>query len=257
MTNPERESPQQEPREDIVIGRRAVSEVLTSGRPVDCIWVAKGERTGGIVPLLARCRELGLLIKEADSRKLDALSGGDYHQGIVAVCAAAAYVEPEDLFAAAERAGEPPFLLFCDEIADPHNLGAILRTVDAVGAHGVVIPKRRSVGLTAAVYKTSAGAAAHVPVARVSNLAQAIRDVKARGVWVYGLDMDGDDLFATRLDGAVALVVGAEGRGLSRLTRELCDGIVSLPMRGQVGSLNASVACGIALYRVGQSRGIS
>lgn len=244
----------QEPvREDVVAGRNAVAELLRAGRPVDSLLVAKGERTGSVAALLARCRDRGIPIKEVDSRKLDSLCG-PHHQGVAALAACKAYATLDALFDAAEKNGEPPFFIVCDELEDPHNLGAVLRTAEAVGAHGVIIPKRRSAGLTTAVYKASAGAAEYVPVVRVANITETLRELKKRGVWIYGLDMDGESWCRADLKGAIALVVGSEGRGMSRLVREQCDFILSLPMRGQVNSLNASVACGIVLYEAARQR---
>lgn len=243
-----------QPNEDILAGRNAVSEALRSGRPLDCVWVARGERTGSIRPLLARCREQGVLIKEVDTRKLDAVCG-PHHQGIAAVAACKQYATLDDLFVAAEQKGEPPFFVICDELNDPHNLGAITRSAEAAGAHGVIIPKHRSAGLTSTVYKASAGAVEYMPIARVGNISDTIKTLKKRGVWVYGLDMDGDMWCQTDLTGPLALVVGSEGAGIGRLVREQCDGILSLPMAGRINSLNASVACGIALYEAARQRG--
>lgn len=239
--------------QDILAGRNAVSEALRSGRPLDCVWVARGDRTGSIRPLLARCREQGILIKEVDARKLDAVCGA-HHQGIAAVAACKEYATLEDLFAAAAQKGQPPFLVVCDELNDPHNLGAIVRTAEAAGAHGVIIPKHRSAGLTSTVYKASAGAVEYMPIARVGNISETLKVLKKRGVWVYGLDMDGDPWCQTDLTGPLAVVVGSEGSGIGRLVREQCDGILSLPMAGQINSLNASVACGIALYEAARQR---
>ena len=243
-----------QPNEDILAGRNAVSEALRSGRPLDCVWVARGERTGSIRPLLARCREQGVLIKEVDTRKLDAVCG-PHHQGIAAVAACKQYATLDDLFAAAEQKGEPPFFVICDELNDPHNLGAIARSAEAAGAHGVIIPKHRSAGLTSTVYKASAGAVEYMPIARVGNISDTIKTLKKRGVWVYGLNMDGDMWCQTDLTGPLALVVGSEGAGIGRLVREQCDGLLSLPMAGRINSLNASVACGIALYEAARQRG--
>ncbi len=239
--------------EDIIAGRNAVMEALRADRPLDSVLIAKGDRSGSLMALTAKCRERGIPVKEVDSRKLDALCGPN-HQGIAAVAACREYATLDDLFAAAQEKGEPPFLVICDELEDPHNLGAVVRTAEAAGAHGVVIPKRRSAGLTAAVYKASAGAVEYLPVARVSNITETIREMKKRGVWVYGLDMDGGTWCQTDLTGAVALVVGSEGKGISRLVREQCDGILSLPMHGNINSLNASVACGILLYEAARQR---
>lgn len=238
--------------EDYLAGRNAVSEALKAGRPLDSVFVAKGDRQGSVNAIVARCREQGIPVKEADSRKLDAMAPNN--QGIVAVAACKEYVTVEELFAAAEAKGESPFFIVCDELADPHNLGAILRTAEASGAHGVIVPRRRSVGLTSTVYKSSAGAVEYVPVARVANITDTLRELKKRGVWVYGLDMDGSHWCQTDLTGAMALVVGSEGHGMTRLVREQCDFVLSLPMAGQINSLNASVACGVVLYEVARQR---
>lgn len=236
-----------------IVGRNAVAEALRAGRAIDHILTAKGDRTGSLPVLLAKAREQGIPVKEVDSRKLDALCG-NHHQGIAAAAACRAYATLDDLFALADARGEAPFFVVCDELEDPHNLGAIIRTAECAGAHGVIVPKRHSAGLTGIVYKTSAGAVEHLPVARVSNIPDTLRVLKKRGVWVFGLDMDGQDWQKTDLSGAVALVVGSEGHGLGRLVRELCDGIVSLPMYGHINSLNASVACGILLYEASRQR---
>lgn len=240
-------------REDVIAGRNAVSEALRSGRAVDSVLVAKGERAGSAVALVARCRERGIPVKEVDARKLEAL-GGRNHQGIVALAACKEYVTLDALFEAAAKKGEPPFFIVCDELEDPHNLGAILRTAEAAGVHGVIIPKRRSAGLTAAVYKASAGAVEYVPVARVANLADSLRELKRRCVWIYGLDMQGEAWCKADLKGPLALVVGSEGRGIGRLIKEQCDFMLSLPMAGQISSLNASVACGILMYEAARQR---
>ena len=242
-----------EAREDIIAGRNAVTEALRSGRAIDSVLVARGERDGHLGALLAQCRKRGLPVKEVDARRLDSLCGVG-HQGIAALAACKAYATLDDLFDAAQAKGEPPFFVIGDELEDPHNLGAILRTAEATGVHGVIVPKRRAVGLTAAVYKASAGAAEYVPVARVSNLVDTIKELKKRGVWIYGLDMDGEPWCASDWTGPTAVVVGSKGRGIGRLVREHCDFIVSLPMQGAISSLNASVACGVVLYEAARQR---
>lgn len=239
--------------EDIVTGRNAVSEALRAGRAIDHVLVARGERSGSIGMLLGMCRERGIPVKEVDARKLDAMCG-PHHQGIAAVAACKEYVSVEDILASAAAKGEAPFVVVCDELEDPHNLGAILRTCECVGAHGVIVPKRRAAGLTAAVYKASAGAVEYVPVARVSNIADTLRRLKKAGLWVYGMDMNGSTWCQADLRGGLALVVGSEGRGISRVVREECDGVLSLPMSGQISSLNASVACSILLYEAARQR---
>lgn len=246
------EHQEKKPFEDHIVGRNAVMEALKAGRPLDSVLIARGERQGSIGAIVARCRENGIPIKETDSRKMDFMAQN--HQGVIAVAACKDYVTLDELFAVAEQRGEPPFFIVCDELEDPHNLGAILRTAEAAGAHGVVVPRRRAVGLTGAVYKASAGAVEYVPVARVANITDALKEMKKRGVWVYGLDMDGEDWCSADLTGAMALVVGSEGRGVSRLVRENCDFVLSLPMVGKINSLNASVACGIVLYEASRQR---
>ncbi len=235
---------------DLIIGRNAVTEALRSGREIDTVFVAKGDRSGSIGMILSKAGENGAVIKEVDRRKLDAMCGGSNHQGVAARAAAHTYADIEDMISAANEKGEAPFIVICDEIEDPHNLGAIIRTADACGAHGVVIPKRRGVSLTYAVGKASAGAVEYVPVARVPNIAAALEKLKANGFWVYGADMDGTPWDRQDYSGAVALVIGSEGRGISRLVKEKCDFIVSLPMKGKINSLNASVAAGVLMYEV-------
>lgn len=243
-----------EREKDVIVGRNAVTEALRAGRAIDSIYVRRGDRTGSVNVILRMAKQAGVTVKEADPKKLDAMCGGENHQGVAAVAAVRAFSEVEDIFALAESRGEAPFIVVCDEIADPHNLGAIIRTAECAGAHGVVIPKRRSVGLTAAVGKASAGAVEYLPVARVTNLAAFLEDIKARGVWVYAADMDGSDWCQTDFSGPAALVVGSEGFGVSRLVKEKSDFIVSLPMKGKINSLNASVACGILCYEIARQR---
>ena len=233
---------------DVIAGRNAVTEALKAGRPIDSILVRRGEKNGSVSSILRMAKQAGIPVKEVDSRKLDGMCGGENHQGIIAVAAVHAFSEVEDIFALAESRNEPPFILVCDEIADPHNLGAILRTAECAGAHGVVIPKRRSVGLTAAVGKASAGAVEYMKVARVSNLAGAIDRLKDEGLWIAGADMEGTEMTKADLKGAIGLVIGSEGDGLSRLIREKCDFLVSIPMSGHIDSLNAAVAAAILMF---------
>lgn len=241
-------------RTDIIVGRNAVLEALQSGRAIDSVWIARGDRTGSIGKILHLCREKGIVIKDVDEKKLSFSCGHANHQGVAAFAAAHAYAEVEDIFALAASRGEAPFILVCDEVEDPHNLGAILRSAEAAGAHGVIIPKRRSASLSWAVAKTSAGAIEYVPVARVPNIPALLEDLKKRGVWIYAADMDGQLWCDTDFGGAVALVIGSEGRGVGRLVKERCDFTVSLPMHGKVNSLNASVAAGILLFEVARQR---
>lgn len=244
---------QDELRGDLVIGRNAVMELLKSDRSVECIYLQKG--VGGLVTkIVAAAQGRGIVCKQVSAVKLDHLCGHAAHQGIIAQTAAAHYAEIEDILARAQAAGEPLFIIIADEIEDPHNLGAIIRTAEAAGAHGLVIPKRRSAGLSYVVSKTSAGASAHLPVARVSNLAAVVDSLKKQGVWVYAADMDGQPWCAVDYAGPVALVVGSEGTGVSRLLREKCDFTVSVPMRGKISSLNVSVATGIICYEIARQR---
>ncbi|MEG1846744.1 MAG: 23S rRNA (guanosine(2251)-2'-O)-methyltransferase RlmB, partial [Oscillospiraceae bacterium] len=202
----------------------------------------------------AMCRESGGVVKEVDSKKLDYMCGGATHQGIAAYVASHEYSSVSDILEYAEEKGEKPFIIVCDEVEDPHNLGAIIRTAEAAGAHGIIIPKRRSASLNFTVGKTSAGALEYMRVARVSNLAQTLDELKEKGCWVYGADMDGTDYKKTDVSGSVVLVVGGEGNGLGRLIKEKCDFVLSLPMKGQINSLNASVAAGILMYEISSKR---
>ena len=239
---------------DLIVGRNAASEALKAGRPIDSALVARGERSGSVVPILARCRERGIPVKEVDPKKLDFLCGHANHQGILLTAAAHAYSTLEDLFRLAEERGEPPFFILCDGLEDPHNLGAIIRTAECCGAHGVIIPERRSVGLTGAVGRASAGALEYVPVARVGNLTQVVEQLKEKNIWVYAADADGTPYDKADLTGGIALVIGSEGSGVSRLVREKSDGVLSIPMCGKINSLNASVAAGILMAGVAAAR---
>lgn len=225
-----------------------MTEALKAGKAVDTVYVQRG--AGGIGKLIALAKESGAVVKDVSADKLDELSGGEKHGGVAALMSAAEYADIDDIFAEAERKGKPPFIIIADEIQDPHNLGAIIRTAEAAGADGVIIPKRRSVGLTATVFKTSAGAASYVKVARVPNLVDAIKQLKDRGVWVYGADMDGEPFREADMSGSIALVIGSEGSGLGRLVRESCDKIVSIDMYGKINSLNASVSAAILMYEI-------
>lgn len=236
-------------------GRHPVLEALRAGRPINKILLAEGASPRLMAPLLAAAREQGVPVQQVPRRKLDELVPAAVHQGVAAAVAARAYAEVADLLARARERGEMPFLIVLDGIEDPHNLGAILRTADAVGAHGVIIPKRRSAQLTPAAVKASAGAAEHVPVARVANIARTLEGLKAEGLWVVGTDAQADQDYRTA-DYAVplALVVGSEGRGMSRLVRETCDVLVRLPMVGRITSLNAAVAAALLMYEVFRAR---
>ncbi len=239
---------------DLIIGRNAVSEALKSERAIDTLLVVKGERNGSIGRIIAECKDKGIVVKEVDKKKLDFMCGQGNHQGVAAWAAAHEYAELEDIFALAEERGEEPFIIVCDELEDPHNLGAIIRSAECTGAHGVIIPKRRNASLTWAVGKASAGAVEYVPVVRVGNLASTLEELKKRGLWVYCADMDGSNWCETDFAGGVALIVGSEGSGVSRLIKEKSDFVLSLPMRGKITSLNASVAAGVLMYEVARQR---
>ncbi len=241
-------------KNDIIAGRNPVFEAVKSGRSIDKILIAKGAKNGAVIGILAKAKERKIPVKEVDSKKLDFLSGGAVHQGIVATASVKEYSSVEDIFALAEERNEPPFIVVLDEIEDPHNLGAIIRSAECAGAHGVIIPERRSATLNYTVGKASAGAVEYLPVARVTNIAKCIDSLKEKNVWVFGADMDGTDYRECDFSGGVALVIGNEGKGMSRLVREHCDSIVSLPVKGHIDSLNASVAAGILMYRVAESR---
>jgi len=240
---------------EFVAGRNSVLEALKGGRPINKILVSKGERHGSLREIVGLARSQGLVVQEVEQVKLDAVADGVKHQGVIAMVAPVAYAEIEDILAVAVSRGEPPFIVLLDELEDPHNLGAILRTADATGVHGVLIPKRRSCPLSATVAKTSAGAVEYVPVARVGNVAQTIERLKKDGLWVVGADAEGDKkYYDADLRGPILLVIGSEGQGLGRLTKESCDFMVNIPMRGAISSLNASVACSLLLYEVMRQR---
>ena len=242
-------------REDLIEGRNAVTEALRAGRSIDKIYIAKGEVDKTLGHIASKARDQGVVVVETDRRKLDAMSVTHAHQGVIALAAVREYCSVEDILAIADERGEPPFVILCDEISDPHNLGAILRTAECVGAHGVIIPKRRSAGLTSIVDKTSAGAAEHMAVARVPNLPAAIRELKERGLWVYGTAANAPSgMWDTDLTGPLCLVIGSEGDGMGRLVAENCDFLLSIPMRGKVSSLNASAAASVVMYEVLRQR---
>lgn len=239
-----------------IVGRNPVIEALKAGRNIDRILVAKGAE--GLGRLYAMAKDAGVPVKEVSPVKIEEESAGANAQGVMAFAAAHRYAEVEEMLKLAEERGEPPFLILADGLEDPHNLGALIRTAECCGAHGVVIPKRRSVGLSYAVSKTSAGAVEYVPVARVTNLTDEIERLKKRGLWIFCADMGGEPLWRADMSGPIALVVGAEGEGVSRLVKERCDFVVSLPMRGKIGSLNASVAASVVMYEAARQRmGIS
>ena len=243
---------------ELIEGRNAVIEALRAGRSIDKIYINKGDVDKTLGHIASRARDKGIVVVECDRRKLDFMSRTKAHQGVIALCAVKDFVTVDEIFAVAEARGESPFLVVCDEISDPHNLGAIIRSAECAGVHGVIIPKRRSAGLTAIVDKASAGAAEHMAVARVPNIPAVLKELKERGVWIYGTAADGEkDLWHTDFSGAVALVIGSEGDGMGRLVRESCDFIVSLPMKGQLNSLNASAAAAVTMYEVLRQRSLS
>mgnify|MGYP000450420910 CR=1 FL=1 len=245
----------QEENDGIIEGRNAVTEALRVGTPIDKVYIAKGETDAALGHIAAKARSAGIAVVDCDRRKLDAMSITHSHQGVIAVAAVREYASVEDLLAAAAAKGEPPLLVVCDELSDPHNLGAVIRTAECAGAHGVIIPKRRSAGLTAVVAKTSAGAVSHLPVARVANLTQCLKELKQAGVWVYGTAADAPTLiYEADLKGPAAIVIGSEGDGMGRLVTENCDFTVSIPMFGKINSLNASAAAAVLLYEAVRQR---
>ena len=246
---------QNSPADGIIEGRNAVIEALRAGTAMDKVYIAKGETDATLGHIASTARGKGIVVVEADRRKLDAMSVTHSHQGVIAVAAVREYASVSDILQSARDKGEAPLVVVCDELSDPHNLGAVIRTAEAAGAHGVIIPKRRSAGLTAIVAKTSAGAVSYLPVARVANLTALLRELKEEGLWVFGTAADGStSLYQADLKGPAAIVIGSEGNGMSRLVREQCDFLVSIPMRGQVNSLNASAAAAVVLYEAVRQR---
>lgn len=250
--------PRPEPQAEadgVIEGRNAVVEALRAGVNIDKIYIMKGETDATLGHIASTARARGIVVADADRRKLDNMSRTHSHQGVIAVAAVREYVSVDDILNAAREKGEAPLIVVCDELSDPHNLGAVIRTAECAGAHGVIIPKRRSAGLTAIVAKTSAGAVAHVPVARVANLPSTLKELKEQGVWVFGTAADGaTSLYAADLKGPAAIVIGSEGEGMGRLVSESCDFKVSIPMKGRLNSLNASAAAAILLYEAVRQR---
>ena len=248
--------PDPETAENLLEGRNALTEALAAGRAIDKVYLAEGNTDRALARLAAMAKQAGAVVVETDRRKLDQLSATGAHQGVIAVVAAHDYSSVDDIFARAAEKGEPPLIVLCDELSDPHNLGAIIRTAECAGAHGVIIPKRRSAGLTAIVAKTSAGAVSYMPVARVPNIPALLKDLKKQGVWVFGTAADGNTtLYQADLKGPAAIVIGSEGTGMTRLAAENCDFLVSIPMKGKISSLNASAAAAILLYEAVRQRG--
>lgn len=241
---------------NIIYGRNSVLEAIRSGREIDRLYVAHGQSGGSVSAIIAKCSQRGILIKEISPQKLDYYCEGGNHQGVAVMFASQEYSTVEGILNIAEERNEKPFIIICDEIEDPHNLGAIIRSAEASGVHGIIIPKRRSASLNATVAKTAAGALEYMAVARVTNIANTIDELKEKGVWVFGADMDGADYSLTDYDTPCALVIGNEGKGIGKLTAKKCDEIISLPMKGKINSLNASVAAGILMYEVVRKRNL-
>ena len=240
----------------VIEGRNAVIEALRAGVAIDKIYLAKGETDSTLGHIASKARAMGVVVVETDRRNLDAKSRSHSHQGVIAMAAVREYATVEDILNAAREKGEAPLIVVCDELSDPHNLGAVIRTAECAGAHGVIIPKRRSAGLTAVVGKTSAGAVSYLPVARVPNIPTLLKDLKKEGLWVYGTAADGNTtLYNADLKGPAVIVIGSEGDGMGRLVSEQCDFLVSIPMRGRLNSLNASAAAAIVLYEAVRQRG--
>lgn len=246
-----------ESENSVICGRNPVLEAVRSGREIDRLLVAHGAAGGTVSAIIAKCRDKGILIKEVSVQKLDYTCGGANHQGVAVLFAAQAYHTVEDIFRTAEERNENPFIVVCDELEDPHNLGAVIRTAEACGVHGIIIPKRRSASLNATVAKSASGALEYMKVARVTNIAATLEELKKRGVWIFGADMNGSDYTKTDFTVSCALVIGNEGRGIGPLVAKKCDAIVSLPMLGSINSLNASVAAGILMYEVVRKRRFS
>ncbi len=248
------EAPEAE-ADGLIEGRNAVIEALRAGTAIDKIYLAKGETDAALGHIASTARGKGIVVVEADRRKLDGMSRTHAHQGVIALAAVREYASVEDILSAARERGEPPLVVVCDEITDPHNLGAIIRTAECAGAHGVIIPKRRSAGLTAVVGKTSAGAVSYLPVARVTNLTALLRELKEEGLWIFGADAAGErTLYEADFKGPAAIVIGSEGAGMGRLVAEQCDFKVSIPMKGHINSLNASAAAAVLLYEAVRQR---
>ena len=241
-------------KEFIIEGRNAVLEAFRAGKTIDKLFVLDGCQDGPVKSILREAKKTDTIINFVDKERLDRLANSGHHQGVVAQAAAYEYAEVEDILNAAKEKGEAPFIFILDEIEDPHNLGAIIRTANLCGAHGVIIPKRRAVGLTATVAKTSAGAVNYTPVAKVTNIAKTIEELKKEGMWFVCADMDGQTMYDLNLTGQIGLVIGNEGAGVSRLVKEKCDFTASIPMKGDIDSLNASVAAGVLAYEIVRQR---
>lgn len=239
---------------DKLIGRNPVREAIKSGRDIDKILVKKGEIEGSLVPIIKMAKNAGIPVVETDKQKLDQVAEGGNHQGVIAYVATHSYCEVKDILNSAKEKGHDPFIIILDKITDPHNFGSIIRSANCVGADGIIIPKRNSVGINSVVAKTSAGAVEYTPVAKVTNIAQTIENLKKEGIWVAGAEAGGDTMYRTNLKGPLALVIGSEGEGISRLVKESCDFLVEIPMYGDINSLNASVAAAVLMYEISRQR---
>ncbi|MCF0146905.1 MAG: 23S rRNA (guanosine(2251)-2'-O)-methyltransferase RlmB [Clostridium sp.] len=255
MTDIDNETNEAEVREDLIIGRNAVMEVLKSDRTIEAIYISNTHMEGSIKAIINMARDKGLVLKEVDRKKLDFMSGGTNHQGVIAQVTPFKYSEIADILNVAKKRGQDPFIVILDEIEDPHNLGSIIRTAELCGVHGIIIPKRRNVGITSTVYKCSVGAIEHMRIAKVTNINAAIDELKRAGLWIYGADIAGDEYsYQVNFNGPCAMVIGSEGRGISKLTLKKCDKLVKIPMVGKINSLNASVAGGIMMYEILKGR---
>ena len=245
----------QEVREDLIIGRNAVMEALKNDKTIEALYISNGSREGSINQIINLAKKNKIVIKEADKKKLDSMSSGMVHQGVIAKITPYKYFEVKDILDDAKKKGEAPFIIILDELEDPHNLGSIIRTAETCGVHGIIIPKRRNVGVTPTVYKSSVGAVEHVKIAKVTNINNTIDELKEQGIWVYGADIEGREYsYEVDFSGPCALIIGSEGRGISKLTLKKCDKLVRIPMIGKINSLNASVAGGIMMYDVLKGR---
>lgn len=242
-------------REDLIIGRNAVMEALKSKKTIEALYITNGPREGSINAIINLAKENRIVLKEVDKKKLDSMSDGAVHQGVIARITPYKYFEVKDILDEAKKKGEDPFIIILDELEDPHNLGSIIRTAETCGVHGIIIPKRRNVGVTPTVYKSSVGAVEHVKIAKVTNINNTIDNLKSEGVWIYGADIEGQEYsYEVDFSGPCALIIGSEGRGISKLTLKKCDKLVKIPMIGKINSLNASVAGGIMMYEVLKGR---
>lgn len=238
-------------KEQYIIGRNPVLELLKTGQEIDKLYIQKGDRQGSITKIIGRAKDENIVVQYVDRKKLTSLAGGDAHQGVVALISGFEYSTIDEIMDLAKSKNQDPFLVILDGIEDPHNLGAIIRTAECAGAHGVIIPKRRAASVNQTVYKTSAGAVEHMKVSQVTNISNTIEALKERGLWVYGADAAGEEVYyKNSLLGPIALVIGSEGKGISRLVKEKCDVLVKIPMLGKISSLNASVATSILIYEV-------